>query len=108
MADETGKGTQDEKGRIKVEEKETALPSLYINNAQFSMTEWDVRIDLGELHSVDAEKRTMFIAPRLRVIMTPEFAQRFLEALHGVLEKRRQVEKEAETEQPQATKEPIK
>lgn len=101
MAEETEKVVQEEqqKIKVKVEEKETSLPSLYVNSAQFSRSEWDIRIDFGEQHSVDPETKTMFVIPKIRLLMTPGYAERFLQVFASVVEKWKQAEKQAEAEE---------
>ena len=106
MAEETEKVVQEEQQKLKVVEKEASVPSLYANSAQFSRTEWDIRIDLGEQHSIDSETKTMFITPKIRLVMTPDFAERFLLIFAGVIEKWKQAEKQAEAEGTLVPKKP--
>ena len=86
---------------------EAPVPSLYVNHAQFSMSEWDIRIDLSEQHVIDqdpnnAETAIMSIVPKLRLIMTPTYAQLFSRILHEVLEKRLEATKQAQSEKAKA------
>lgn len=106
MAEETGKGAPEEQQKIKVEEKAASVPSIYVNSAQFSRTEWDVRIDFGEQDSVEPETSTMFVIPKLRLLMTPDFAERFLEIFARVIEKwkQQQAEKQAKAEETPSPK----
>ena len=111
MAEETEKAVQEEHKQIKIEVKETSVPSVYVNTAQFSRTEWDVRIDLGEQHSVDPETSTMLVIPKLRLLMTPDFAERFLEIFARTIERWKQQAEEqakAKAEETKTTKEPPK
>jgi len=101
MSEEIEKAAQEEQ-QVKIVEKQTEVPSLYVNNAQFTNTEWDIRIDVGELHSVDAETKTMFVVHRLRLIMNPGFAQRFVDVLAGTLARRKQAESQAQTLEPKS------
>lgn len=106
MTEEMEKAVQEEQQQIKIEKKQTEAPSLYVDNAQFSRTEWDIRLDLGELHSINSETKTMFVIPKVRLLMTPAFAERFLEVFARIMEKWKEAAKRAETEEMQAPKEP--
>jgi hypothetical protein len=107
MAEEIEKAAQEEQ-QIKIEAKQTDVPSLYVDNAQFSRTEWDVRLDLGELHSVVSETKTMFVIPKVRLLMTPAFAERFVEVFSRIMEKWKEAQKQAEIEATQTPKETTK
>ena len=72
--------------QVTFEEKKTDVPTLYVNNAQFSTTEWDIRIDLSELHSIDVEAKKMFVVPRVRLVMSPLFANRFFQVMQNNLQ----------------------
>ena len=93
------KAVQANPKKLKTQSIETSVPSLYTNHAQFSMSEWDMRIDLGEQHMVeidpsDAESAIMSVVPKLRLIMTPSYARLFAKTLTDVLEKRAEAEKQ--------------
>jgi len=66
-------------------------PSIYINNANFGMTEADITVDIGEIYSVIPEEQIFNIVPRARLIMSVPFAFRFLIALKTQLDKHQQV-----------------
>ena len=109
MAEEIEKAAQQDQQQIKIEEKETSIPSLYVNSAQFSRTEWDVRIDLGELYSVDAETKTMSVVPKVRLLMTPDFAERFLGIFDRVIQRwKDQAEELAQMKETEPPKEPTR
>ena len=56
-------------------------PTIYVNNAAFGMTEWDMTVDISEIHSADIEEQALKIIPRARLIMSPPFALRFYQAM---------------------------
>ena len=85
MSNEKVSENAQEEIQVTFEEKKTDVPTLYVNNAQFSTTEWDIRIDLSELHSIDVEAKKMFIVPRLRLVMSPFFATRFFQVMESNL-----------------------
>lgn len=99
MNDEKVSENAQEEIQVKFEEKKTDVPTIYVNNAQFSTTEWDIRIDLSELHSLDVEARKMFIVPRVRLVMSPQFAVRFFQVMENNL---RQYQKSLEERVKQA------
>ncbi len=65
-----------------------SLQSIYVNSAQISTTNWDMRILLGEV--LDANQDQVTIEPKARVIMSHEHAKAFYEALGQSLEKHKQ------------------
>ena len=99
--------TQKKLKNLKTKIIETPAPSLYVNHAQFSMSEWDIRMDLSEQYGIDqdpdnAETAIMSVVPKLRVIMTPTYARLFAKTLQEVIEKRVEAEKQAQSERANA------
>jgi hypothetical protein len=72
-------------------------PSIYVNNAVFEMTQWDIAIDLSELRGAKPGETpdiaVALINQKVRLIMTVPYAKVFSEALITHLAKYEQIEK---------------
>ena len=71
---------------------EQTTPSFYINNALFSSTQWDIRVDLSEMKTLtvkDEDPKTvvMQVFRRATIVMTPAYARVFVEALTAQMDK---------------------
>ena len=80
---------------------EQPTPSFYINNAVFSSTPWDIRVDLSEmktLTSADKEEEdpqtvVAHVIRRATLVMTSAYARAFVEALTAQIDKHENLEK---------------
>ena len=74
---------------------EQPTPSFYINNAVFSSTPWDIRLDLSEMKTLtradDEEEGPQTVVAhvirRATIVITPAYARSFVEALTAQIEK---------------------
>ncbi len=76
---------QQEEKRVSAAEVVTAkwetLPSLYVNSAQFVITNWDLRLLFGEIvPDADGGLKT---EPRASIVMSPQHMKAFLEILNA-------------------------
>ncbi|MCH7979208.1 MAG: hypothetical protein IH935_09560 [Acidobacteria bacterium] len=51
------------------------------------MTEWDMSVDISEIHSANIEEQALNIIPRARLIMSLPFALRFHQAMGNQIDK---------------------
>jgi len=86
MTGEKNLNAANEEVRLTFEAVNADVPTIYVNNARFGMTEWDMNIELGEIHSADSEKKKLFIIPRARLVMSVSFALRFHQAMKSNLD----------------------
>lgn len=77
-------------------------PSVYVNNAVFDMTQWDITIDLSELRGAKPgetpDTAVALINQKVRLIMTVPYAKVFSETLIKHLAKHQQIEKKQPSE----------
>ena len=112
MPDEQHLDVDNKEVQITFESVKADVPTIYVNNARFGMTEWDMNIELGEIHSANPAEKKLLIIPRARLIMSVSFATRFFQAMkanlddyYKLLEQRVQEQEEAQksqAEQPKA------
>src|SRR5689334_23024093 len=60
------------------------IPAFYINNAQFATSDFDMRIDLGEVLETtpgDDGSTQIKVQPKVRIFMSLPFAFRFIVAM---------------------------
>ena len=71
---------------------EKELPTFYTNNAQFSSTEMDLRIDLGEIQDSETlpdGTLKIRVVPKARVFMSWPFALRFYKVMQDQIKKQK-------------------
>jgi len=72
--------------------REKEYPSLYINNAQFSSSDLELRIDLCEIQEGHTDKNgvhTILVTPKARVFMSWPFVVRFNAVMQQQIEMRK-------------------
>ncbi|HEY3130960.1 MAG TPA: DUF3467 domain-containing protein [Acidobacteriota bacterium] len=62
------------------------LLTFYINNAQFAQSQWDLRIDLNEIQDADVGANVIRATHRVRLHMSWQFAQVFVEVMRRNIE----------------------
>ncbi len=72
--------------KVQYENIEVSYPTVYINNAEFGTTEWDMSLTLSEINKADGETATIFIVPRVRIVMSIPSALRFVEVMMRTLD----------------------
>lgn len=72
--------------KVKYENIEVSYPTIYINNAEFGTTEWDINLTLSEINKANVETNTLGIVPRVRIVMSVPFAVRFVEVMKRTLD----------------------
>jgi hypothetical protein len=73
---------------------ERDIPTFYINNANFTTSDTEMRIDLSEVleTAVQSDGRTKIrVAPKVRVFVALPFAMRFLNAMGQQLKLRQEI-----------------
>ena len=89
-------------GRIIIQKPiEQTTPSFYINNAVFSSTPWDIRLDLSEMKTLtsaddeeeDPQTVVAHVIRRATIVMTSAYARAFVEALTAQIDKHENLEK---------------
>jgi len=82
------------------------IPTFYINNAHFSVSDMDMKIDLCEIQSAEVKDgiKTISVMPKARIFMAWPFAVRFLGVMKQQLDNHQKVMAEmlAEFKQKQA------
>ncbi len=63
-------------------------PSLYVNNVQFSASQWDIRLDFGEIQTPPpgAPSSSQLVIQKIGVILTPAFAKVVAQTLTFLVE----------------------
>ena len=61
-------------------------PTYYVNNAQFAISPFDLRIDLGELQSADQQTKTLYSVHKARLMFSWHFAKTFLIVLKAQID----------------------
>lgn len=102
MTEEKGNGRQEEI-QVTFEPIKADVPTIYVNNAVFSQTQWDMRIDLSELYTLDVENKKMSIVPRARLIMDFRFAARFVDAMSQNLQRLHEIMEQQQREANKAS-----
>ena len=82
---------RDEGVPLKLKNVQVQAPTIYVNNAAFGMTEWDMTVDISEIHSADMEEMALNIIPRARLVMSPPFAIRFYQAMGAQIAKHQEL-----------------
>jgi len=81
---------------------EDVPPSIYVNNAIFDMTQWDINIDLSELRRAipgeNPDSPILLINPTVRLIMTVPYAKVFADALLRHIAKYEKIEKDQQNQ----------
>lgn len=69
-------------------------PSLYANNVQFSASQWDIRLDFGEIQTPPAgalPPTAQVVIQKIGVILTPTFAKVVAETLSQMIKQHEEV-----------------
>ena len=67
------------------------VPTFYVNSVNFEVSNWDVKMRMGLVHSGDAS--VLNIAETLRVYMSQTHARAFAQALNTLIEKMDEIER---------------
>ena len=112
MPGEKNLNAANEEIQLTLESVKADVPTIYVNNARFGMTEWDMNIELGEIHSADPAEKKLFVIPRAKLVMSVSFALRFHQAMKANLDnyqklleqeiQRREEAQKSQAEQPEA------
>src|SRR5687768_18027444 len=60
------------------------VPTFYVNSVNFEMTNWDVKMRLGQIHSGD--ESVIRVTESVRIFMSHNHTRAFAAALNGLIE----------------------
>ncbi len=89
-----------------IEFVQAQCPTLYINNAQFGTTEWDIHMDLSEIKDANVETKTLYVIPRIKIVMSIPFAIKFAAVMQKTLDSFTQAMRETTEQLERRDKEP--
>jgi hypothetical protein len=96
MADENKSPDPAQATAYTIETVRAEVPTIYVNNATFGMTEFDIHIELSEIQGANPDEKKVLISPRARAVMSYPFALRFLSTLSKFLDAYGKTKKEQE------------
>ena len=62
-----------------------SIPTFYVNSVNFELTNWDVRLRLGQIQSAD--DAVINVAEVARVFMSHEHFKAYVAAMNGIIQK---------------------